>query len=247
MGMLKLRLLMPQFFEGGTGGTSDGQGSGDGGASGAGGAGTGTGTGGSAGTGTGAGAAGGTGAGGATNPDKTFNQAEVDRIVNERLRRERSQFADYDTLKAEAEEFRALKETQKTEAQKAAEAQAQREATIAARETAASQRLIQAEVRSLVIGRVHNPDHVIALLASDPKIKVKGDSVDGAKDVVDAFLADEANKYFLKEGAGASRSGGEFNGRDNKTLDERIAAAEAAGDWKLSNSLKMQKLRAAQT
>lgn len=41
--------------------------------------------------------------------DKTFTQADVDRIVAERLRRERERFADYDALKAKAAEADASK------------------------------------------------------------------------------------------------------------------------------------------
>jgi hypothetical protein len=37
-------------------------------------------------------------------PDPTFSQADVDRIVKERVQRERAKFADYDALKAKAGE-----------------------------------------------------------------------------------------------------------------------------------------------
>ena len=36
-------------------------------------------------------------------PSETFTQADVDRIVRERVQRERAKFADYDALKAKAE------------------------------------------------------------------------------------------------------------------------------------------------
>lgn len=39
----------------------------------------------------------------APEPDQTFTQADVDRIVRERVKREREKFADYDELKAKAE------------------------------------------------------------------------------------------------------------------------------------------------
>lgn len=59
----------------------------------------------------------------ATEPaSTTFSQADVDRIVAERLTRERGKFADYDQLKTKASEFDKLADAQKTEAQKAAEA-----------------------------------------------------------------------------------------------------------------------------
>jgi hypothetical protein len=48
-------------------------------------------------------------------------QADLDRIISERLGRERAKFADYDDVKAKAAEFDKIAEGQKTEAQKAAE------------------------------------------------------------------------------------------------------------------------------
>lgn len=43
-------------------------------------------------------------------PDQTFTQAELDRIVSERLQRERAKFADYDELKAKAGSATTLEE-----------------------------------------------------------------------------------------------------------------------------------------
>ena len=54
-------------------------------------------------------------------PEKTFTQADVDRIVSERLDRERGKYADYDELKAKATKFDEAEEAQKTELQKANE------------------------------------------------------------------------------------------------------------------------------
>lgn len=48
-------------------------------------------------------------------PEKTFTQADVDRIVTKRL----SDFADYDELKAKAEKFDEAEEASKSELQKA--------------------------------------------------------------------------------------------------------------------------------
>lgn len=56
--------------------------------------------------------------------DKSFTQAELDRIVAERLQRERSKVSDYDDLKAKAAEFDKLTEEQKSEQQKILDRQA---------------------------------------------------------------------------------------------------------------------------
>src|ERR1700738_1169588 len=94
-----------------------------------------------AGTGTGAAGTGVTG-GGATGPagtaatEPTFKQADVDRIVSERLARSSAKFADYDALKAKADLHDAAELASQTELQKAtarAEAAAKKAAEAAAR------------------------------------------------------------------------------------------------------------------
>jgi hypothetical protein len=55
--------------------------------------------------------------------EKTFTQAELDRIVGERLDRQKgqltSQYADYDDLKTASEQLREIKDAQKSEQEKA--------------------------------------------------------------------------------------------------------------------------------
>lgn len=46
------------------------------------------------------------------------SQADLDRIIGERLSRERSRFADYDDLKAKAAEFDKAADAQKSELQR---------------------------------------------------------------------------------------------------------------------------------
>ena len=64
-------------------------------------------------------------------------QAEFDRIINDRLIRDRSRFADYGDLKKKAERLDAIEEQSKTDLQKAQDAQA-----------TAEQRAQQAEVKA---------------------------------------------------------------------------------------------------
>jgi hypothetical protein len=52
---------------------------------------------------------------------KTFTQAELDHQINERLKREREKYADYDTLKTAAATLKTVEDAQKTEAQKLAD------------------------------------------------------------------------------------------------------------------------------
>lgn len=53
--------------------------------------------------------------------EKTFTQVELDRIVGERLAREREKYADYDAFKEKAARFDELEEANKSELQKAQE------------------------------------------------------------------------------------------------------------------------------
>jgi hypothetical protein len=53
--------------------------------------------------------------------DKTFTQAELDKIVDERLKRERAKYTDYDDLKAKAARAEKLEDEKKSGDQKLAE------------------------------------------------------------------------------------------------------------------------------
>ena len=62
--------------------------------------------------------------------EKTFTQAELDKIVQERVGRERAKYEGFEDLKAKAEKFDALEEEKKSELQKAQEKTAELEAQI---------------------------------------------------------------------------------------------------------------------
>jgi predicted nuclease with TOPRIM domain len=50
--------------------------------------------------------------------DKTFTQADLDRVVQDRLAREREKFAGFEDIKSKAEEFDKLKESQRSDLEK---------------------------------------------------------------------------------------------------------------------------------
>ena len=54
-------------------------------------------------------------------PERTFTQAEMDAIIGDRLKRERAKYADYDSIKAKAEQFDAAQEAAKSDYEKAVE------------------------------------------------------------------------------------------------------------------------------
>ncbi len=53
--------------------------------------------------------------------ERLFTQAEVDVIVGDRLKRERSKYADYDVVKEKADKFDQIEEANKSELEKAIE------------------------------------------------------------------------------------------------------------------------------
>lgn len=63
--------------------------------------------------------------------EKRFTQAEVDRIIKQRLDERRSKFADYDELKAKASKWAEYEEAQKSELQKQQEAREKLETEVA--------------------------------------------------------------------------------------------------------------------
>lgn len=56
------------------------------------------------------------------NAEKTFTQSELDQIIEERLKRERKKYADYEELRGKAEKYDQSVQKGKTEMQKANEA-----------------------------------------------------------------------------------------------------------------------------
>jgi uncharacterized protein YdiU (UPF0061 family) len=53
--------------------------------------------------------------------ERTFTQAELDAIVGDRLKRERAKYADYEDVKAKAQQFDAAQEAAKSDLEKAVE------------------------------------------------------------------------------------------------------------------------------
>lgn len=58
---------------------------------------------------------------GATADERTFTQAEMDAIIGDRLKRERAKYADYEDVKAKAQQFDAAQEAAKSDLEKAVE------------------------------------------------------------------------------------------------------------------------------
>lgn len=99
-------------------------------------------------------------------PDqKTFTQAELDKIVQDRLARQRAQFQDYDDLKTKAAEFDKLNDAQKTELQKANDRAAALERDLATATEERQASLLRAAVVAEAAKRnVVDPDAAVSLI-----------------------------------------------------------------------------------
>src|SRR5574337_85145 len=172
-------------------------------------------------------------------PEKTFTQAELDAIIEQRLKR--AVPADYEELKTIAAKAKEKEDQEKTELQKATEAQALAEKRAREAVENANARLRKAAIieEATLQGAADN-EIVIALLASSDDITVEDDgTVKGVKKAVGDLLK---AKPFLAKGAAGTASGGQFGGQQHQSIDEKIAAAEAKGDYAEVRRLKVQKM-----
>ena len=90
--------------------------------------------------------------------EKTFTQAELDSIVENRLARERGKYADYEDLKEKAAKFDKAQEDAKSELQKAQEQAAEYKSKLDARE----KELAAAKARSKVASETGVPEHLLS-------------------------------------------------------------------------------------
>jgi hypothetical protein len=175
---------------------------------------------------------------------QTFSQDDVDRIVGERLARERQKFQDYDDLRERAAKLDELEQAQKSELERAQETAQQ----ATARAEAAEQRAATALRRSAIVAAAQqegavDPDAVLALIDTSQLTIGDDDRVSGAEEAVRGLL--EAKPYLVGNGHrpapgdGGARPQGPAN---EPPLDQQISDAERAGDWNLARRLKAQKI-----
>ncbi|MEK5418226.1 phage scaffolding protein [Paenibacillus sp. FSL L8-0708] len=171
--------------------------------------------------------------------DKTFTQADLDRIVADRLARDRKGREDYDSLKmkltaleqAEAErEAAKLSDTERLEAEKAT-ALAAAESAKTERDkvlTTANQRIINAEFKSLAREANVPADRVAAALKladlSAVTVDDEGNAV-GVKEAVEALIV--AEPYLANTvGSGNRQIGGDTNGGSRKPGTDGLSTRE---------------------
>lgn len=156
---------------------------------------------------------------------QSFTQADVDRIVSERLARQKAQFADYDDLKSKAEQFAALERASQTEHERAlADAQTAREkAEKALSEQTAKYgaQLVRAHVTAAAAGRMSDEQRVALLEGLDTRRYLTDDG-----EVDEKAIAKLIDGLAPQTGAdlGQGRRGGA-----PKSLDMNALIRQAAG------------------
>lgn len=159
-----------------------------------------------------------------------FTQADLDRVVSERVTRERAKFGDYADMKSKAARLEKIEAANRTELEKAVE-RAKGEGRTEAL-SAVNQRLVAAEVRALAAAaKFRDPTDAIAQLRDHlPTVGVGDDgSVDaaGVKSLLDDLakakpylVADERTDRFPDLGQGRRQ---ETPNTDMNTLIRRAA------------------------
>jgi len=175
--------------------------------------------------------------------EKMLSQTEVDRIVQDRLARERGKYGDYDDLKAKAAKLDEIEQANASELEKAVKRaeEAESKAKTAGERADANARRAAVVAEATKAGAV-DPDAVLALLAKDAVTVGDDGQVTGAEEAVKALL--EAKPYLVgsktapKAGSTGSAEGGARGGdavsqltRDDlKTMSPKdITKAKAEG------------------
>ena len=136
--------------------------------------------------------------------ERTFTQEEMDAIIGDRLKRERAKYADYDELKAKAQQYDADEEAKKSELQKAVEerdkykaeadqlrADKERSEQVA---KAAAEHNVDASLLALMSGDVEENAKILAeKMANAPKY---GEVHDGGEPNVPALQKKEIPQIF---------------------------------------------------
>jgi|GEM_PF-2341767 len=97
-------------------------------------------------------------------------QADLDKIIGERVKRERDKYADYKDLKSKADEFDKLAEANKSEIEKANDRVTKAEAEVAKIPTAVSEQL---KAHLVQLHEISDEDAELFLTATDPELLLK--------------------------------------------------------------------------
>lgn len=166
---------------------------------------------------------------------RTFSQEDLDRIIDERLKRERTKYADYDDLKRKVETAEAA---QKSEVEKLAEKAAKAEARQKEIETTARERLIQAEARAVAaeLGFL-KPLHAVKL-ADLGKVTVGEDgSISGVREALETLKKDSPELLTPRAPATGATNPGRGSETAQRETDEQKRARLLHGNVQFGNWL----------
>lgn len=154
-----------------------------------------------------------------------LTQSEVDRLVKDRLARERAKYADYDDLKSKAEKLSEIEDAQKSELEKAREEAAKRSQEL----DDLRSRLRENTIRSAIDGAASrhgavNPEQVRRLLDTQVEIDDDGNVVTDVDTVVAEFLSANPHLVSSKQVSIAPAPGvAQGKGRDIELTPEMLA------------------------
>lgn len=134
-----------------------------------------------------------------TKEPKTFTQAELEKHIADRLKRERDKYKDYKDLQAAKSELDKIKEAQLTETERLQKQLAQAEEKARELEVMARERLINSEIVSLAAkANFANPQDAVLLVdRSDIDLDDEG-NVKGVGDAIKGLI--ESRPYLVKQG-----------------------------------------------
>lgn len=178
-------------------------------------------------------------AGGETPAEKTFTQQELDRIIAERLKRQRDAFGDVEAMKTKAAEYDKLQEAAKTEQQKITERlQALERERDQALQKAHDRLIRSAFLAEAARAGVAHPEDVFALADRSGVALDEADNVTGVAEAVKAVV--EAGRVPLVNSGGqrppaprldAGTGGGQRPGeqKTQELTEEELAIARRMG------------------
>lgn len=138
--------------------------------------------------------------------ESTFTQADIDKIVQDRLARERAKFADYDALKQKASQFDQLENEKKTETQRLTDELAAAQQAAAAAAQQARDATTKAAVMAATVGKVVDPDVAHRLIAD----KVTFDETGAATNITELIDELVASKPYLAANPGGQARTGDL-------------------------------------
>jgi len=166
------------------------------------------------------------GGGASATTDRTFSQADVDRIVQDRLARQKAQYQGFDDFKAKAEQFDQLQQQQMSELEKANERAAKLERDLADATAQRKESLLRAAVVNEAAKRnVVDPEAAVALI---DRSTLEFDDNGNPTNVATAMDSLLETRTYLVAPAGGARGNADLGARGSAGSDQLTREALAS-------------------